>query len=108
MVSTLVFMTFFGVYITVALTLGLLVVLGALIGWRMEGHNRLVLMASALGLYIVAINSPAAVKAYNCLARVRSGIPCPASAASGRSCLPVLSGRSSHLGLEQDPLPNIR
>ena len=31
----------------------------------------------------------------NCLARVRSGIPCPASAASGRSCLPVLSGRSS-------------
>ena len=44
----------------------------------------------------------------NCLARVRSGIPCPASAASGRSCLPVLSGRSSHLGLEQDPLPNIR
>jgi predicted membrane-bound spermidine synthase len=63
-VSTLVFMTFFGVHITVALTLGLLVALAALIGWRMEGHNRLVLTASTLGLYIVAINSPAAVKAY--------------------------------------------
>jgi hypothetical protein len=32
----------------------------------------------------------------NCLARVRSGIPCPASVASGRSCLPGLSGRSSY------------
>jgi predicted membrane-bound spermidine synthase len=63
-VSTLVFMTFFGVHITVALTLGLLVVLAALIGWQMEGHNRLVLTTSALGLYIVAINSPAAVRAY--------------------------------------------
>jgi predicted membrane-bound spermidine synthase len=63
-VSTLVFMTFFGVHITVALTLGVLVVLAALIGWPMESHNRLVLTASALGLYIVAINSPAAVKAY--------------------------------------------
>jgi hypothetical protein len=57
-------MTFFGVHITVALTLGLLVVLAVLIGWRMESHNRLVLTASKLGLYIVAINSPAAVKAY--------------------------------------------
>jgi predicted membrane-bound spermidine synthase len=63
-VSTLVFMTFFGVHITVALTLGLLVVLAALIGWRMEGHNRLLLTTAALGLYIVAINSPATVKAY--------------------------------------------
>src|ERR671910_318684 len=63
-VSTLVFMTFFGVHITVALTLGLLVALAALIGWRMEGHNRLLLTPAALGLYIVAINSPAAVEAY--------------------------------------------
>ncbi len=63
-VSTLVFMTFFGVHITVALTLGLLVALAALIGWRMEGRRGLVLTAGALGLYIVAINSPAAVKAY--------------------------------------------
>src|ERR671913_1978582 len=63
-VSTLVFMTFFGVHITVALTLGLLVVLATFIGWRMEGHNRLLLTTAALGLYIVAINSPAAVKAY--------------------------------------------
>lgn len=31
----------------------------------------------------------------NGLARVRFGIPCPASVASGRSCLPALSGRSS-------------
>jgi spermidine synthase len=63
-VSTLVFMTFFGVHITVALTLGLLVVLATFIGWQMEGHNRLLLATAALGLYIVAINSPAAVKAY--------------------------------------------
>jgi spermidine synthase len=63
-VSTLVFMTFFGVHITVAVTLGLLVALAALIGWRMEGHNRLLLTTAALGLYIVGINSPAAVKAY--------------------------------------------
>jgi predicted membrane-bound spermidine synthase len=63
-VSTLVFMTFFGVHITVALTLGLLVVLATFIGWRMEGHNRLLLTTAALGLYIVALNSPAAVKAY--------------------------------------------
>jgi predicted membrane-bound spermidine synthase len=57
-------MTFFGVHITVAFTLGLLVVLAALIGWQTEGHNRLVLKTAALGLYIVAINSPAAVTAY--------------------------------------------
>jgi predicted membrane-bound spermidine synthase len=63
-VSTLVFMTFFGVHITVALTLGLLVALAALIGWRTEGRRGLVLTASALGLYIVAVNSPAAVTAY--------------------------------------------
>ncbi len=63
-VSTLVFMTFFGVHITVALTLGLLVVLAALIGWHMEGRSRLALTAGALGLFIVAVNSPAAVKAY--------------------------------------------
>lgn len=63
-VSTLVFMTFFGVHITVALTLGLLVALAALIGWHMEGRSRLALTASALGLFIVAVNSPAAVEAY--------------------------------------------
>ncbi|QRM34317.1 fused MFS/spermidine synthase [Microvirga sp. VF16] len=63
-VSTLVFMTFFDVHITVALTLGLLVLLATLIGWRMAGHNRLALTASALGLYIMAIDSPAVVKAY--------------------------------------------
>jgi len=63
-VSTLVFMTFFGVHITVALTLVLLVVLAALIGWQLGGRKRLALTAGALGLYIVAVNSPAAVKAY--------------------------------------------
>jgi predicted membrane-bound spermidine synthase len=63
-VSTLVFMTFLGVHITVALTLGLLVLLAALIGWSMENRIRVALTASALGLYIVAINSPAAVRAY--------------------------------------------
>jgi predicted membrane-bound spermidine synthase len=63
-VSTLVFMTFFGVHITVALTLGLLVLLAGLIGWRIEDPRKLVFTAGALGLYIVAINSPAAVKAY--------------------------------------------
>lgn len=63
-VSTLVFMTFFGVHITVALTLGLLVLLAGLIGWQIEDRRKLVLTAGALGFYIVAINSPAAVKAY--------------------------------------------
>jgi predicted membrane-bound spermidine synthase len=63
-VSTLVFMTFLGVHITVALTLVLLVALAALIGWRMEGRKGLLLTAGALGLYIVAVNSPAAVRAY--------------------------------------------
>jgi predicted membrane-bound spermidine synthase len=64
-VSTLVFMTFFGVHITVALTLGLLVVLATLIGWRMEGRNRLALTAGILGLFIIGLNSPAAVRAYD-------------------------------------------
>jgi predicted membrane-bound spermidine synthase len=63
-VSTLVFMTFFGVHITVALTLVLLVALAALIGWKKENRRKLLVTAGALGLYIVAINSPAAVKAY--------------------------------------------
>ncbi|MDP8920575.1 MAG: fused MFS/spermidine synthase [Pseudomonadota bacterium] len=63
-VSTLVFMTFLGVHITVALTLVLLVALAALIGWRMEGRKGLLLTAAVLGLYIVAVNSPAAVRAY--------------------------------------------
>jgi predicted membrane-bound spermidine synthase len=63
-VSTLVFMTFFGVHITVALTLGLLVVLAALIGWQTEGRTRLAVTAAALGLFIGAVNSPAAIKAY--------------------------------------------
>ncbi|WP_230530679.1 fused MFS/spermidine synthase [Microvirga roseola] len=63
-VSTLVFMTFLGVHITVAITLGLLVLLAALIGWRMEGRSRLALTSAALGLYIAFINSPASVEAY--------------------------------------------
>jgi hypothetical protein len=62
-VSTLVFMTFFGVHITVALTLGLLVLLAGLIGWPIEDRRKLVLATGALGLYIIAINSPAALKA---------------------------------------------
>ncbi|MFC4175035.1 fused MFS/spermidine synthase [Microvirga sp. GCM10011540] len=63
-VSTLVFMTFLGVHITVAFTLGLLVLLAVLIGWRTESRNKLVPAAGALGLYIVAINSPAVMQAY--------------------------------------------
>ena len=43
----------------------------------------------------------------NGLARVRFGIPCPASVASGRSCLPALSGRSSSfLDLQKEDPPN--
>ena len=60
-VSTLVLMTFLGVHITVAVTLFLLVLLAGLIGWRTERRNKLVL-TPALGLYIVAVNSPAAVR----------------------------------------------
>jgi len=63
-VSTLVFMTFWGVHITVAITLGLLVLLAGLIGWRTERRNGLVLTAGALGLYIVAVNSPAVMRAH--------------------------------------------
>jgi predicted membrane-bound spermidine synthase len=63
-VSTLVFMTFLGVHITVAITLGLLVLLAALIAWRMEGRDQVVLMAAVLSLFIVAVNSPEAVRAY--------------------------------------------
>ena len=57
-VSTLVFMTLFGVHITVAITLGLLVLLATFIGWRIEGHNRLVLTTGALGLYIIGHQQP--------------------------------------------------
>jgi predicted membrane-bound spermidine synthase len=63
-VSTLVFMTFFGVHITVAFTLTLLVLLAGFIGWRTERRSKVALTASALGLYIVAVNSPAVMGAY--------------------------------------------
>ncbi|HEX2135730.1 MAG TPA: fused MFS/spermidine synthase [Microvirga sp.] len=64
-VSTLVLMTFWGVHITVAFTLGLLVLLAALLGWRGARRDGLVLTAGGLGLYIVAVNSPAVMRTYD-------------------------------------------
>ena len=58
------FLTFFGVHITVALTLVLLVALATIIGWQLQGRKGLAFTAGALGLCIVAVNSPAAVRAY--------------------------------------------
>jgi predicted membrane-bound spermidine synthase len=63
-VSTLVFMTFLGVHITVALTLSLLVLLAGLIGWQTDRRSRVILTTAALGFYIVAINSPVVMEAY--------------------------------------------
>jgi predicted membrane-bound spermidine synthase len=63
-VSTLVLMTFWGVHITVAMTLGLLVLLGGLVGWSGDRWERLVVAAGGLGLYVVALNSPAVMQAY--------------------------------------------
>jgi predicted membrane-bound spermidine synthase len=63
-VSTLVLMTFLGVHVTVVVTLGLLVLLAGLIGWRTENRSKLLLVVTALGLYVFAVNSPAVMGAY--------------------------------------------
>ena len=63
-VSTLVLMTLWGVHITVAFTLGLLVLLAGLIGRRTERGHELVLAAGGLGLYLLAINAPAVMRSY--------------------------------------------
>ncbi len=63
-VSTLVLMTFLGVHITVAFTLGLLVLLAGFIGWKHDQRYGLKLAGAALGLFIVAVNSPTVMRAY--------------------------------------------
>jgi predicted membrane-bound spermidine synthase len=63
-VSTLVLMTFLGVHITVACTLGILVLLAGLIGWKEDRRHGLKVAVAGLGLYIVAVNSPALMRAY--------------------------------------------
>jgi hypothetical protein len=63
-VSTLVLMTFFGVHLTVAFTLGLLLLLAGLIGWRSDRRHGLKVAVTGLGLYILAVNSPAMMRAH--------------------------------------------
>ena len=63
-VSTLVLMTFLGVHITVAFTLALLVLLAGCIGWKHDQRYGLKLAGAALGLFIVAVNSPTVMRAY--------------------------------------------
>jgi hypothetical protein len=63
-VSTLVLMTFLGVHVTVAFTLGLVVVLAGFIGWRDDKRHGLKVAVAGLGLFILAVNSPAVMRAY--------------------------------------------
>jgi spermidine synthase len=63
-VSTLVLMTFLGVHVTVAFTLGLVVVLAGFIGWRDDQRHGLKVAVAGLGLFILAVNSLAVMRAY--------------------------------------------
>jgi len=63
-VSTLVFMTYLGVHVTIAFTLLLVVLLAAFVGWRTERRNMAVAAAVALGTCIAAVNSPAMIEAF--------------------------------------------
>lgn len=57
-VSTLVFMTYLGVHATVALTLTLVALLAAFVGWKSEGRKGAIAAAGALGACIIGFNSP--------------------------------------------------
>jgi spermidine synthase len=95
-VSTLVFMTHLGVHATVALTLVLVVLLAAVVGWRTEHRKRTIAGAAALGACLVALNNPLAQGAYGIVSsNLYSDVRIVADPAEGSRVLVINNSASS-------------